>query len=199
MSKILRELNFETDFSFIKNRHKPVVSDRNWIDIVNCTVPKSCKRIGNYAFYNCDKLKSIVLPKKLSSIGVGAFEGCTSLTKINLDKVKTIGNNAFYSSGLSKLTLPKSLTYIGEHSFEKCTNLTKLRIKAPKLNTISKDAFAYCVNLPEIIIPKTVKHLGEFAFMGCDEVGKYVIHKNLTYDRGAFGGIQEKFFDIIVK
>ena len=38
--------------------------------------------IGDYAFYNCEKLTSVALPGSLTSIGEDAFYGCSRLAKL---------------------------------------------------------------------------------------------------------------------
>ena len=45
-------------------------------------LPPSLTAIGNYAFYECDKLKSVVIPQKVTRIGKRAFGLCTNLESI---------------------------------------------------------------------------------------------------------------------
>ena len=52
--------------------------------------------IGDYMFYECDKLQTIVLPRNVTSIGISAFEYCDALTSVNIPKCVTkIGSWAF--------------------------------------------------------------------------------------------------------
>lgn len=45
-------------------------------------LPPSLTAIGNYAFYECEKLKGVVIPQKVTSIGKRAFGLCTNLESI---------------------------------------------------------------------------------------------------------------------
>ena len=45
-------------------------------------LPPSLTAIGNYAFYECEKLKSVVIPQKVASIGKRAFGLYTNLNSI---------------------------------------------------------------------------------------------------------------------
>ncbi|MBO5788315.1 MAG: leucine-rich repeat domain-containing protein, partial [Clostridia bacterium] len=45
-------------------------------------IPDSVTSIGNYAFYGCSKLISVVIGNGVTSIGESAFEDCRSLTSI---------------------------------------------------------------------------------------------------------------------
>lgn len=68
----------------------------------NFVIPSSVKKIGNYAFYNCDGLTSIEIPSSVTHIGYLAFYNCDSLTTIEI---------------------PSSVTYIEWYAFSKCYNL----------------------------------------------------------------------------
>ncbi len=61
--------------------------------------------IGQYAFYDCSRLTSVVIGDSVTSIGSSAFFGCSSLTSV------VIGN---------------SVTSIGESAFYDCSRLTKV-------------------------------------------------------------------------
>lgn len=47
-------------------------------------VPQSVRTIGNYAFYNCDGLKSLALYDTVREIGHGALMNCTSFAYVDL-------------------------------------------------------------------------------------------------------------------
>ena len=53
--------------------------------------------IGNSAFKNCKKLKTVVIGKGVTSIGAKAFNGCKALKKITIKstKLKKVGKSAF--------------------------------------------------------------------------------------------------------
>ncbi len=65
----------------------------------NSIIPSdgSVTSIGDYAFYGCDSLTSIIIPDGVISIGGVAFASCDSLTSIIIpDSVTSIGDWAFY-------------------------------------------------------------------------------------------------------
>lgn len=47
-------------------------------------LPKTLKKIGNYAFYGCRNLKKLLLHQGVEEIGGGAFTGCRSLNNIRI-------------------------------------------------------------------------------------------------------------------
>ena len=52
--------------------------------------------IGDFAFYGCSKLTSVIIPKSVTYIGNDAFTDCTYLTKIiNLNPIPQGDHNAF--------------------------------------------------------------------------------------------------------
>lgn len=58
--------------------------------------PLGLRRIGDYAFYQCEQLTEAILPGLLRSIGDRAFAGCTALTRVYVPPtVDQIGEAAF--------------------------------------------------------------------------------------------------------
>lgn len=53
-------------------------------------LPDTLEIIGNYAFENCRKLKSIYIPKRVNHIGNDIFHGCSALEHIEVDKDNTV-------------------------------------------------------------------------------------------------------------
>lgn len=63
-----------------------------------CEIPDSVTSIGDYAFYKCSNLKSVIIPNNVTSIGFSAFENCISLTSVVIpDNEISIGYGAFES------------------------------------------------------------------------------------------------------
>jgi len=80
--------------------------------ITSVKIPKSVKKIDNFAFGDCSLLNNIIIP-----------EG-----------IEIIGNYAFVSCAMTQLTLPSTLRDIGEGAFGKCSNLTALTVSEPNPN-----------------------------------------------------------------
>ena len=76
--------------------------------------------IGDSAFMYCASLPSITIPEGVTSIGDSAFywSGLTSITIP--ESVTSIGDGAFYCSGLTSITIPEGVTSIGDGVFYGC-------------------------------------------------------------------------------
>ena len=92
------------------------------------TIPYGVTSIGDYAFYNCSELISVILPDSVTSIGDFAFAGCSNLTVIEIsDSVTSIGDYAFRGCyNLTSITLGKGLTSIGMEAFIDCVKLKEV-------------------------------------------------------------------------
>ena len=104
-------------------------------DLVGLSLPQSCKRIDYYAFFNCEKLRSVDLggaviiqqmafnnhgckavnlPDTVRSVGDNAFSG-KKLEAVHLnDGLRFLDEGAFFSYGAGKgVTIPESVAYLG--------------------------------------------------------------------------------------
>ncbi len=105
------------------------------------------------AFVNCDLLEQIVYEKTLTEIGEYAFENCSKMKSMPKFELKALGKGVFKNcTSLEALALPSTLTEIGEYSFYGCTGLKSIVI--PKTITqIRYGAFGKCDSLEEITLP----------------------------------------------
>ena len=134
-------------------------------DVTAVVIKDGVKSIGNYAFYNCQKLKSITIPDSVTCIGDWAFEGCISLTTITLpDSITEIGYGAFYNSGLKHLTIPDGVTEIFNFTFDRCPDLVT------------------------VILPETVTRIGEIFNYDYESHTKLLIPESVVSiaDEGSF-------------
>ena len=79
--------------------------------IQSLELPRSLKRIGNCAFYECTELEKVILPESLTAIWGKAFRYCRSLREITIpSKVWHITDDVFDDFRHSKrsLSAPKS-------------------------------------------------------------------------------------------
>ena len=144
----------------------------NWLKSV--TIPDSFTSIGNSAFEQCSNLSSVTFPDSVTSIGNSAFYQCSNLSSVTIpDSVTSIGNSAFYQcSNLSSVTIPDSVTIIGDSTFEQCDSLKSVTIPDSVTN-IGDDAFLLCDSLASVTIPDSVTNIGDDAFACCDDLVMY--------------------------
>lgn len=166
---------------------------------VDLRIPNGTKKIGNYAFRNLEKLRSVTIPNSVTNIGEMAFRYCLSLTSINVS-----ANNSNYSSvdgvllnkdktmlitcpeGKSGIyTIPNSVTSIGKWAFSGCDNLTSVTIPN-SVTSIGEQAFSHCNSLTSITIPNSVTTVGNNTFNNLPALQSIVLYsapKNMLFSQ----------------
>ena len=171
-------------------------------------LPESLKILGNYAFSNCSKLRTVnvpegittlhgtfmncdslsnvSLPSTLTDIDSKTFSGCTNLLSIELpDGLNDIGQEAFESSGIITIEIPKSVKSIGSYAFSSCLSLK--RIDIPEGITTLISTFKECDSLSNVSLPSTLLVIGGSTFSGCKNLTTIELPAGLNeIDRGAF-------------
>ncbi len=110
-------------------------------------IPRTIRKIGNYAFAHNPKLKELTIP----------------------DSVTEIGMNAFQALPFEHFEIPRGITKISNAMFADCDKLKELEIPS-NITQIDGFAFLGCTALIKVTIPTSVKVVGPYAF-DCDSTG----------------------------
>lgn len=138
--------------------YREPIGDNTREPITKIIIPDGVKYIQNYAFAKLTHLEEVVTPNTLTDIFAGAFENCTSLTKINLNSVVKIQNNAFNGDvklsnvnkdGATKGNDLSNVVTMGNNAF-KDTALTKVDLV--NLRMSGNNTFKGCSNLKEVTL-----------------------------------------------
>ena len=129
------------------------------------TIPSSVKYIGDFAFYDCDKLAKVTMTDSVIEIGVGAFRGCDALNNVVLPaSITTIADQLFWEcSSLANITFGNAVTVIGEGAFYNCDALAAITVPST-VTEVKAVAFYGCDALVDITVPASVTAVGDAAF-----------------------------------
>ena len=145
-------------------------------------------KMGEYAFYNCDKLTGVKLGN------MTAIEG-------NEEIPNKIPNNAFNNSGLQTVTIPDGIKHIGNGAFGYTGLKDVTDLVLPNgLETIGDSAFVVTmgsgetgIGITSLTIPSSVKSIGANAFSGRRNLAEVTVEDDnepgttLTLGDHAFG------------
>lgn len=179
-------------------------------------IPKNVSSIAKSVFANCENLETMSVDADNSTYdsrnnsnaiflkhdNILVF-GCKGTKKEIPEGVVSIGENAFYGSGLSEVTLPSTLTTIeesafynceltsvnipdavesiGDNAFSLCSKLETINISnSSSLLSIGRSAFSY-TGLTSIKIPKSVLTIGKNAFANCESLSNIQVETGNTF------------------
>ena len=145
------------------------------------SLPNSITTIEEDAFCYCPSLSSVTLPTKLTAISDSAFAYCKSLATINLPSgLKTIGEKAFSGcSSLTSIKLPSCIKSIGTAAFSDCSSLTSIKLQSG-ITTIENSAFSRCSSLASVKLPSSITSIGTHAFSGCSSLASVKLPSSIT-------------------
>ena len=116
-------------------------------------IPDKITKIAFGCFSGCKSIKCVELHDGITLVDDRAFRRCENLESINIpESVMTIGEYAFYESGLSKIVIPESVIFIGVGAFDSCRQLKEIVFP----NTINQIDLNGCTSLVDINIPNSV-------------------------------------------
>ncbi|MCR4660751.1 MAG: leucine-rich repeat protein [Clostridia bacterium] len=132
-----------------------------------------------YFMYNATNLKDIRLANgaKVNKYGNYAFYGCTSLTSIIVsDTITEVGNNCFYNCKAETITLGQNLQIIGNKAFGENSNLKKIILNSKNINNLSKESEIFLrpntqiENKFELVINNTVISIPSYFIYSCSHL-----------------------------
>ena len=145
----------------------PVVEIVPWAfestSIVDIKIGENIRKIGDDAFYSCEKLSSVTWNHKCDVIPDFCFLGCSNLTQFDFSDIKKIGQYAFEKSGLQKVFLPENIKIIEIGTFRECSGLRSVTWNCT-CDVIPALCFAVCSNLTQFDL-SGIKKVGTSAFV----------------------------------
>lgn len=139
-------------------------------------IPKSCERIGDYAFENATNLTKITTDGcgNLVEIGIGAFAGCVNLESVELPaSLNKIGIMAFDNKTLKavKIAEDNKTFKMVVGSIVRITDNTLISFGGSDIprgiEIIGEYALFKNTDIQNVTIPNTVKEISSHAFANC--------------------------------
>lgn len=127
-------------------------------------ISEGIEKIGKFAFYNMDNIKSVTIPSTLKIIDENAFENCDSIENLYITDLKSwcgmdIRNygakinysGSMYVNGepLVKLVVPDGVEKIGSFTFYNNDDITEVTIPSD-VKAIGREAFSGCYSIERV-------------------------------------------------
>ena len=164
--------------------------------ITDIKIGANIRKIGDEAFYSCEKLSYVTWNCKCDVIPDFCFFGCLNLINFDFSGIKKIGKYAFEKSGLQKVFLPENIKIIEKGTFRECSGLRSVTWNCT-CDVIPANCFFECSNLThfdfsvitkieeysfsrsglqEVSFPENIKIIEEGAFRECSGLRSVTWH-----------------------
>ena len=169
----------------------------NFCDLISVEIPNTVITISRGAFCDCNQLAHVKIGSSVTTIGDLAFSGGAGgnlLESVEIpSSVKSIGQNAFWNSKLTKVEISDIGAWckiefadrysnpiaFAHHLYLNGSEITELII--PETTSEIKDnAFVSCYGLTSVIIPNSVTVIRESAFGDCTGLTNVIISESVT-------------------
>ncbi len=149
----------------------------------SATLPGSCYSYGNNVFYRCYELEDVTLSEGMTEVPAYMFNQCTALKTIEYPStITTIGEYAFFMSGVEEVVVPDTVTQIDYGAFNSCTSLKSVVIEGENEITFGTAVFAYNTSLETYTFNGTYgnNEIAQTMFSGCTALTSFVMPNSVT-------------------
>lgn len=162
-------------------------------------MPDTVRTIGRNSFWNCKRIKRIVLGKNLRQIGYNPFANCSNLTIESNSPMYVVVDSILYDKDVREVIcctnvrakfpvhLPCTVENIGRNSFAGCTSLKSVEIPN-SVKSISRGAFSHCESLERVYVPDSVEIIEKWAFSYCYSLKEIDIGSKTKISKETFTG-----------
>ena len=147
--------------------------------------------IGESAFANNKKLRTVTLPASLRRLSLGVFRN-SGLERIEIPYGVTEIDTACFRdcADLKEITLPPHITYVAEALFRGCASLESITVPEG-VTELREAAFRSCTSLKTAYMPNTLRRMTEGGFWGCSSLRTLIIPEDVE-------GVEAQSFDTSV-
>lgn len=151
-------------------------------------LPMDINTIDSYAFFQCHKIKQVIVPSSVNRIKKKAFADNEVIESISLSKgLKIIEKESFIGCNkLKSIIIPSSVEFMGYGAFNGCKRLNSVIIEEG-LKTLEEAVFFECSNLKKIKLPQSLEIIRDSAFNGCTQLVYLTLPSSLkTLEENSF-------------
>jgi len=165
-------------------------------------MPDTVRTIGRNSFWNCKRIRRIVLGRNLRQIGYNPFANCSNLRIESNSPNYVVRDSILYDKDVREVvcctdvrakepvTIPDTAENIGRNSFAGCVSLKEVSIPG-SVRTISRGAFSHCESLEKVFIPDSVEIIEKWAFSYCYGLREISIGRNTKVAKDTFTGSEK--------
>ena len=170
--------------------------------LTNLTIPSKVTNVAKNAFSGCTAIEKIEAPANVLSviskaslrevtinagaeIPADALKDARLLTSIVIPEcIKTVGDNAFYGSGLVSVNIPASVETIGVGAFAYCSNLGSITVDQNNKNYTSTNNNSLVLKADKVLVAgckstnvtdMNILAIGDYAFAGAIGLSEMIL------------------------
>lgn len=126
------------------------MQNRSYVQTIN--IGKNVKSIGEYAFRNCYRVKTLNIDPEVNDLVIYQY------ALSNIDSLRTV-------------SIPAGVKSMGNYCFYECDSLRTVEFAEESVITAIPDyCFQYCYNLQTVTLPNSVQTIGNQTFYNCSKL-----------------------------